>query len=66
MSNIKNLREEHGLSIIGLSHELRVNPSTISMSERRRLAPSKNFRAAISGYFKVPDKKLFGADGLAI
>ena len=68
MSNSKSrtLREERGLSIVALSHEIKVNPTVLSLAERRRLVPSKRVREAVSGFFKVSENQLFGSDGLAI
>ena len=66
MSKARKLRQQKGLSITAMSHEIKVNPSVLSMAERRRLAPSRKFREAVSGFFAVPEAKLFGDDGLAI
>ena len=66
MSKARKLRQQKGLSIVALSHELKINPTVLSMAERRRLAPSKRVREVVSNFFAVPEAKLFGEDGLAI
>ena len=66
MSKARELRQRKGLSIVALSHELKINPTVLSMAERRRLAPSGRVRKAVSEFFAVPEAKLFGDDNLAI
>jgi len=66
MSKARELRQQRGLSIVALSHELKINPTVLSMAERRRLVPSKRVREAVSNFFEVPEAQLFGSDGLAI
>ena len=66
MSKARELRQRRGLSIVEMCHELKINPTVLSMAERRRLAPSKRVREAVSEFFAVPEAKLFGSDGLAI
>ena len=66
MSKARELRQQRGLSIVALSHEIKVNPTVLSMAERRRLAPSRKFREAVSNFFVVPEAQLFDEDGLAI
>ena len=66
MSKARELRQRRGLSIVAMSHELKINPTILSQAERRQLVPSKRVREAVSGYFKVPEARLFGEDGLAI
>ena len=66
MTNARRLRIERGMSIAGMSHEIKANPTVLSMAERRRLTPSKRVREAVSNFFAVPEGELFGNDGLAI
>jgi len=66
LTGARVLRISKGLSITALSHEIRANPSILSMMERRRLAPSRNVREALSLFFSVPENQLFDDDGLAI
>jgi ribosome-binding protein aMBF1 (putative translation factor) len=66
MSMTRELRQKRGLSIVALSHEIKANPTVISLAERRRLAPSKNVREAVSNFFAVPECQLFDKEGFAI
>ena len=66
MSNARQLRQQRGLSIAALSHEILDNASTLSSVERRKIAASKNVRRKLSEFFSVPESQLFDTDGLAI
>ena len=65
MTKVRELREKRGISIVAMSHDARVNPSVLSMTERGRLAPSKNVREAVSAFFGMAEEKLFDTAGFA-
>jgi ribosome-binding protein aMBF1 (putative translation factor) len=66
LTKIRELREKQGLSISGLSHQLRVNATTLSLAERRKLAPSLKFRKEVCAFFGIPEQQAFDGGGLAV
>lgn len=66
MTRIRELRQEKGLSMAALSYETQVHPTTLSLAERRKLAPGKRVREVISLFLGVPEEEVFDADGLAV
>ena len=66
MSYARELRQQRGLGVTELSHTLKLNPTTLSLAERRKLAPSKHFKEVLCKYYKVPQEQLFDMNGLAI
>ena len=66
MTKIRALRQARGLSIVEFSHEARVNPSVISVVERRRGVASRKVQEAVAAFFGIPKGELFDDEGWAM
>lgn len=66
MTVLKELRQSRGLSIAAMSFETRVNATTLSLLERRKVAPSPRVREAVSVFLGIPETQAFDGDGLAV
>lgn len=56
MTQVREMRQRQGLSITAMSFETRVNATTLSMLERRRLAASPRVRKAVSSFLGIPEE----------
>ena len=65
-SKARELRKKRDLSIVGMSYEIKVNPTIIGMAERKQLAPSKKVREAVAAFFSVSEEQLFDDNGIAL
>jgi ribosome-binding protein aMBF1 (putative translation factor) len=65
-TRIRDLREKQGLSISGLCHQLRLNATTLSLAERRKLAPGPRVRKEVCAFFGISEQEAFDGDGLAV
>jgi ribosome-binding protein aMBF1 (putative translation factor) len=66
LTNIRALREEQKLSITGLSHQLQVNATVLSLAERRKLAPSARVRKEVCAFLGLSEQQAFDTEGLAV
>lgn len=66
MTKIRALRQARGLSIAEFSHEARVNPSVISVVERRRGVASRRVQEAVAAFFGIPQDEAFDGEGMAL
>ena len=66
MTRLRAERERRGLSIAMLSHGALVNPSVVSVVERRIGIASPQFRRAVSEYFDCPEENFFDSKGFAV
>ena len=66
MTKIRELRQSRGLSMAALSYRTQVHPSTLSLAERRKLAPGKRVREVISSFLDIPEEEAFDSSGFAL
>jgi DNA-binding XRE family transcriptional regulator len=66
LTRLKQLRQAKGLSIAGVGYETRIHPTTLSLTERRKLAPSPRVRQAVSSFLGVTEDEVFDVEGLAV
>lgn len=66
MTLVKELRQKRGLSIAAMSFETRVNATTLSLLERRKVVPSSRVREAVSSFLGISDTQAFDGEGFAV
>jgi transcriptional regulator with XRE-family HTH domain len=66
MSRLRALRVAQGLKISDLCYALKIHPTTVSATERQKLAPSSRVRSALCSYLGVAESEMFGDTGLAL
>jgi ribosome-binding protein aMBF1 (putative translation factor) len=64
---LRQKRIERKLTIAELSHELRLNASSIGSVERRQLVAGMDLRKALCSFFGIDEREAFdGGSGLAV
>jgi DNA-binding XRE family transcriptional regulator len=66
LTKIRELRKEKRLTISGLSHQLGLNATVLSLTERRKLVPSGRVKKEVCAFFGIPEQQVFDGDGLAV
>ena len=64
-TQLRRYRMTMNLSISKLSQQAGVNVTTLSLAERRKLAPGAVFRRTLADFFGVPEDILFSDAGFA-
>jgi len=65
LTELRKRRRALGLSISGVSHEVRVNTSVLSWVELRKLAASPAVRTKLSDFYGEEEGTLFDTTGMA-
>ncbi|ADQ13562.1 helix-turn-helix transcriptional regulator [Halanaerobium hydrogeniformans] len=58
-NNLKEIREQKGLSQLKLSYETRISPPDISKIERNKIFPHPKWREKIARVLEVEEKDIF-------
>jgi transcriptional regulator with XRE-family HTH domain len=66
LTQIRKLRKDRKMTISELSHQLQVNATTLSLAERRKLAPSSRVKKEVCAFLGIPEQRAFDGDGLAV
>ena len=66
MTRIRELRQAKGLTMAGLSYEVRIHPSILSLVERRKAPASERVREGLSAFLGIPLREAFDDKGLAV
>ena len=66
MTRLREERQRKGLSIATFSHGTLLNPSSVSVVERRKGVASPQFRRAVSEYFGISEENFFDSEGFAV
>ncbi|NLL36545.1 MAG: hypothetical protein GX256_03360 [Fretibacterium sp.] len=66
MTRIRELRQDKGLTMVGLSYETKIHPSILSLVERRKAPASERVREGLSSFLGIPLREAFDDNGLAI
>jgi transcriptional regulator with XRE-family HTH domain len=64
-SKIRMARKARGLSLIGLSRETEIHPSSLSQIETAKLVPPPRVRFALCEFLGLDERKAFQRNGLA-
>jgi transcriptional regulator with XRE-family HTH domain len=64
-SKLRQIREDKDLTILQLSVNTMIHPSTLSMIERDKQAAGRRTRAKISKFYGVDENELFDNEGFA-
>lgn len=65
-TKIRRLRKQTGDNIMVFCYKYRINPSTMSLVERRKLVAGAKTRTLIAHALDVTEDEIFDHEGLAI